>query len=139
MPPIKIPRRQTIHHQRPDSRHHRNKPRKRKLPPRLIAQTRGRQVLERIRQDVDESGRQYNTRRKRLHHKKHVAVRTHSWDPLPEDRDADSNETADEDGEDCGDLEDESLVLVAVRGVVNDRAVAVGVRFRKEEEKEEDG
>ncbi|ONK77111.1 uncharacterized protein A4U43_C02F3210 [Asparagus officinalis] len=55
----------------------------------------------------------YNTRRKRLHHKKHVAVGTHSWDPLPEDRDADSNETADEDGEDCGDLEDESLVLVA--------------------------
>ena len=81
-PPPIVRRRVRIHHERPDRRHHRNKPGERKIPPRVLGDARGRQVLERVRQHVDEARREDHAGRERLHPEEEVAFRAQRRIPL---------------------------------------------------------
>lgn len=58
-----------------NSRYHRDKSAKRKLPPRVLFQARRRQALKRVRQDVDKSGGKNNAGGERLDYKKQISLR----------------------------------------------------------------
>lgn len=106
-----VSRRKSVDHQRNDRRHHRHEASEGKVPG-FPFQTRRRQVLERVGEDVDEAGGEDDAGGEGFDYEEHVLLRPESRHCLSDDRDANSDRPRGEDRRNGGALVFEGLAFV---------------------------
>lgn len=101
-----------IDHERDDGRHHSDKTRKGKLMPWIFLETIGPKHVERIRQNVHETGSENDAGCKGFEDDEHASIGVQRRDGSGEERRTNADHTRKEDGENGNNFETQRFVFV---------------------------